>query len=82
MIRNVSRLSVSWINDKTYHILLERVLPGSAAYNIQPQLDVRPYTSEELPGVFETKPECLSLYEMYQLAGLYGFPGGESSAGI
>ena len=37
--------------------------------------DVRPYTSEELPGVFETKPECLSLYEMYQLAGLYASRG-------
>lgn len=26
---------------------------------------------EELPGIFETKPECLSQYEMYQLARLY-----------
>ena len=32
---------------------------------------MRPYTVEELPEIFETKPECLSQHEMYQLAGLY-----------
>lgn len=30
---------------------------------------------EELPEIFEKKPECLSQYEMYQLAGLYASQG-------
>ena len=62
-------------NDKTYHILLEEFYPALRRTTFSLSFDVRPYTSEELPGVFETKPECLSLYEMYQLAGLYASRG-------
>ena len=30
--------------------------------------DVRPYTVDELPGIYKSKPELLSAWELYQLA--------------
>ena len=62
-------------NGKTYHILLKEFYPVLRRTTFSLSFDVRSYTPEELPGVFETKPECLSLYEMYQLAELYASRG-------
>lgn len=58
-------------NGKTHHILLEEFYPRLRRTTFSLSFDVRPYAMEELPGIFETKPECLSLHEMYQLAELY-----------
>lgn len=55
----------------TYRVLLEDFYPGLRRTTFGFSFDVRPYTIEEIPGVFETNPECLSQYEMYQLAELY-----------
>ena len=56
---------------RSYRLLLEEFYPGLRRTTFGLSFDVRPYTVEELPEIFETKPECLSQHEMYQLAGLY-----------
>lgn len=58
-------------NGSTYDILLKEFYPALRRTIFSMSLDIRPYTLEELPEVFMSKPECLSLYEMYQLAGLF-----------
>lgn len=60
---------------RSYRLLLEEFYPGLRRTTFSLSFDVRPYTVEELPGIFETKPECLSQHEMYQLAGLYASRG-------
>lgn len=60
---------------RSYRLLLEEFYPGLRRTTFSLSFDVRPYTVEELPEIFETKPECLSQHEMYQLAGLYASRG-------
>lgn len=60
---------------RSYRLLLEEFYPGLRRTTFGLSFDVRPYTVEELPEIFETKPECLSQHEMYQLAGLYASRG-------
>ncbi|MFT0593579.1 hypothetical protein ACMSDN_23515, partial [Bacteroides thetaiotaomicron] len=60
---------------RSYRLLLEEFYPGLRRTTFSLSFDVRPYTVEELPGIFETKPECLSQHEMYQLAELYASRG-------
>lgn len=60
---------------RSYRLLLEEFYPGLRCTTFGLSFDVRPYTVEELPEIFETKPECLSQHEMYQLAGLYASRG-------
>lgn len=62
-------------NGETYRLLLKEFYPSLRRTTFSLNFDVRPYTLEELPEIFETKPECLSQYEMYQLAGLYASRG-------
>ncbi len=56
---------------RSYQVLLKEFYPSLRRTTFSLSFDVRPYTMEELPGIFETKSECLSQYEMYQLARLY-----------
>lgn len=58
-------------NGKTYEILLKEFYPQLRRTTFRFSFDVRAYTAEELPGIFDTKPECLSLHEMYELAEAY-----------
>ncbi len=58
-------------NGRIYHILLKEFYPKLRRTTFSLSFDVRPYELEELSGVFETTPECLSQYEMYLLAELY-----------
>ena len=60
---------------RSYQVLLKEFYPSLRRTTFSLSFDVRPYTVEELPGIFEMKPECLSQYEMYQLAGLYASQG-------
>lgn len=56
---------------RSYQVLLKEFYPSLRRTTFSLSFDVRPYTVEELSGIFEKKPECLSQYEMYRLAGLY-----------
>lgn len=58
-------------NSKSYDKLLKDFFPGLRRTTFRLQFDVSPYTAEEIPEIFVTKPECLSQHEMYQLANLY-----------
>lgn len=60
---------------RSYQVLLKEFYPSLRRTTFSLSFDVRPYTVEELPGIFEMKPECLSQYEMYQLAELYASQG-------
>lgn len=60
---------------RSYRLLLEEFYPGLRRTTFSLSFDVRPYTVEELPEIFETKAKCLSQHEMYQLAGLYASRG-------
>lgn len=62
-------------NGRSYQVLLKEFYPSLRRTTFSLNFDVRPYTVEELPEIFEKKPECLSQYEMYQLAGLYASQG-------
>ena len=67
-IRNLDR-------GRTYGKLLKDYYPRLRRTTFNFRFDVRPYTIEELPEIFAAKPECLSLYEMYQLAEQYKADG-------
>lgn len=56
---------------RTYDKLLKDYYPRLRRTTFNFRFDVRPYTIEELPEIFAVKPECLSSYEMYQLAEQY-----------
>ncbi len=60
---------------RSYQVLLKEFYPSLRRTTFSLSFDVRPYTVEELPEIFETKPECLSQHEMYQLAELYASQG-------
>ncbi|MEY8685499.1 DUF3868 domain-containing protein [Bacteroides sp. AN502(2024)] len=60
---------------RSYHVLLKEFYPSLRRTTFSLSFDVRPYTIEELPEIFERKPECLSQHEMYQLAELYASQG-------
>lgn len=62
-------------NGRSYHVLLKELYPSLRRTTFSLSFDVRPYTVEELQGIFETSPECLSQHEMYQLAELYASQG-------
>lgn len=57
-------------NGITYDKLLKDFYPHLRRTTFSLRFDVRPYTMEEIPEIFIIKPECLSQYEMYQLANL------------
>lgn len=62
-------------NGKTYEILLKEFYPQLRRTTFRFIFDVRAYTAEELPEIFDIKPECLSLHEMYELAEAYASRG-------
>jgi len=62
-------------NGKSYGKLLKDFYPDLRRTTFSLRFEVRPYTAEEIPEIFATKPECLSQHEMYQLANLYATRG-------
>lgn len=60
---------------KTYDKLLKEFYPELRRTTFSLIFDAKPYAAEELPEIFGTKPEAMSLYEMYRLAGMYESKG-------
>lgn len=56
---------------RVYNELLQSVYPPLRRTIFKMRYDVRPYTTEELPGIYQSKPELLSSWELYQLAQVY-----------
>ena len=53
---------------RVYNELLQNVYPPLRRTVFKMRYDVRPYTVDELPGIYKSKPELLSAWELYQLA--------------
>lgn len=53
---------------KTYNKLLNDIYPSLRYTSVKIKLSVRPYTDEELEGVYKQNPKLLSSYELYTLA--------------
>lgn len=60
---------------KIYDTLLKDFYPGLRRTTFSLSFDIRPYTMEELPDIFEMKPDCMSLHEMFLLAEMYASKG-------
>ena len=60
---------------KIYDTLLKDFYPGLRRTTFSLSFDIRPYTMEELPDIFEMKPDCMSLLEMFLLAKMYASKG-------
>lgn len=60
---------------KIYDTLLKDFYPGLRRTTFSLSFDIRPYTMEELPDIFEMKPDCMSLHEMFLLAKMYASKG-------
>ena len=60
---------------KIYDTLLKDFYPGLRRTTFSLSFDIRPYTMEELPDIFEMKPDFMSLHEMFLLAKMYASKG-------
>lgn len=60
---------------KIYDTLLKDFYPGLRRTTFSLSFDIRPYTMEELPDIFEMKPDCMSLHEMFLLVKMYASKG-------